>query len=405
MSSPGRQMKRSLSSPKRAAKKSKITKLIPTVVDALADAEALPADLRSLLKGALPFVLSADKAERDPYEVEIVDQAQKSLAAVLSELEVKHREATTVQDGMISASEHAGRVAKKKDAEAALEAAKAKLETCKEAKSSAQKAMHDAQQAHKTAKKEAEAADKEVQSYADKKAALSNFLATEFALLRDGSSAGAAGKKAVQKTLQIGKEFSLDATLLQTFPMTCKKPSAERTEFEALMFTSLQSAIDKSIDALTAKIVEVEPVKAQKEAAVASAKEASDQAEAALTKAAEELQAAQEASKESSAEVKKAEKHLYEIWNDMKKACDAQDSLAGEIQNFKGNILTAFEQLKEKEPEAEPVVEEAAPETLATEAAEVASANASDAAPVEASEPAATAPAEAAAEETAPMDA
>jgi hypothetical protein len=356
--SPKRTPKRASSTtPRRAAKKSKITNLIPTVVEPLVGAEVIPADLRTLLKLSLPIVLKADKADRGSYEAEVVTQAEECLKKVLAELEKKHKETLAAQNVVIAPAEHNSRIAKKQATESALEAATKTTEGCKEAKKAAEKAVHDAEVAEKAAEKELAAQEKEIKVYADKKAVLADSLATQFTLLKEGTSAGAAGKKAVEKLLKFGKECDLDSTLLATFPITCKKPAATRSDFEQVMFTTLETGISGKINELTQKIAGCEAPKAQKTGAVAAAKAALEQAEAALTAAGEALSAAQGAQKEAAKEVSKATTYLQSIWIDMKKVCDAQDEVAGEVKNFKENILTAFEALKNKEPEPEPVDE------------------------------------------------
>jgi len=359
------------SSPKRTSKRSRTAKLIPAVVDILSESDALPSDLRTLLQLTLPTVLDVNKADRSGYEGEVVDQAQQALAAVQATLEQAHAAALKKQNEVIAPAEHSRRAFAKQAAEACLEAAKAKLEACRDAKNAGHKNVHDAQVALKASEKEAAAVDKDMQTLVDKKAALSDMLATEFTLLREGSSAGAAGKKAVQRLEKLGKEHGLDCALLHSFPISCKKPAAARTDFQNLMFTSLQTAFNRQIDDLTQKLAEAEPAKAQKLSAVAGAKDALAQAEAELTGATENLATAQAAQKESTKEVGKANESMYSIWTDMKTVCDAQDELTNDLKNFTENVLPAFQQLKEKEPEPEPVeaLEPMVEETPAAEAA------------------------------------
>lgn len=354
--------------------------LVPVVVDALAESEALPSDLRTVFKVALPTIFSANKVDRHAYEAEIVDEAEKGLSAVQAALEKSHAEALVKQNEVIAPAEHAKRTSAKKAAEAALEALKAKVEAKKEVQSAARKAVHDAEKEIKAAEKDAARAEKEMQAQVDKKTDLSELLVNEYVLLKDGDSHSPAGKAAVKKVMAVGKEYHLDDTLLQTLPLTCKKEPESRTEFEVMMFTSLKTAIDRQIDGLTQKLVELEPGKAQKLSAVAAAQGNLDKAEAALTAASDDLHSAQAANKDANKEVSKADDFLYKIWQDMKVACDSQDELRKEVENLKDNVFTAFHQLKEKEPEPEAVEEpeaspspddaaDAAPEAAMEEAA------------------------------------
>jgi len=306
-----------------------------------------------------------------------VEQAQGALATVQKAIEVKHQAALAKQNEVIAPAENAQRVQSKASADAALEAAKNKLEADKSTKKAGEHAVHEAEVALKAAQKDAATADKADAVVAGKKATLDTLVATEYALLRDGTSAGPAGKKALARVLALGKEYGLGPTLLQTFPLTCKKAAADRSEFENMMFTQLQANIDKQLNALAQQLAEAEPVKAQKHEVVANAQNVLANAEAALTAATDQLTAAHAAAKEASKEVNKAQAHCLAIWDDMKDVCDAQDELGNELKNFKESILVAFQQLKEKEPEPEPVEELADPwagEAVAADAAPAAEA-------------------------------
>jgi len=194
----------------------------------------------------------------------------------------------------------------------------------------------------------------------------------------------------VQKLVGLGKEYGLDGTLLGVLPVAAKKQADARTEFEAMSFTNLHSLITRVVNELSQHVREAEPIKAAKvqavaaadaakaqavanaeaakTAAVTSAKDTLEAAKAATTAAEEQLTAAQEARSEASKELTKADAHLRHIWEDMRHACDAQDEAAADVTNLKEQVLSAFEQLKEKQPEPEPV-EEPEPMDLAAEAA------------------------------------
>merc|ERR1719478_939838 len=206
-----------------------------------------------------------------------------------------------------------------------------------------------------------------MQQHADKKTNLSELLANEFELLKGNTSSTPAGKEAVKKLCKLGKEYSFDATLLQTLPLTCKKEPANRTDFEVMMFSTLKTSIDQQIDSLTRSMAELEPTKADALSSVAAAKDLVEKNEAVQTTASEELTAANSGAREATKEVAKADNRLYQIWADMKEVCDAQDELAESVNTFKENVLAAFQQLKEKEPEPEPVEAQPAEEAEAPE--------------------------------------
>jgi len=366
-------MKRKAAFAKRSAAKrsrtSKTDKLVPTVVDALAHADVLSANLRSLFKNALPIVLNTNKADRHAYEAEVVSEAQKALGQVQTAMEQAHAAALAKQNVVIAPKEEANRHAAKKAAEAHLEATKTHLEATKGTKKACDHAVQDAADAVKVAQKEDNVADKDLQRVVDKKNNLESSLANEFALLKEGTSAGAQGKKAVDKLLAIGKAFGLDSTLLFSFPIACKKIPVTRSTFESMMFNNLQTLIEHQITAISQQVAEAEPVKAAKDAAVAGAKQHLEAAEGALTAATADLEASHTAHKDANKEVHRADVHVRKIFDDMKDVCDAQDDLAFKLKNMQENIWGAFNALKEKEPEPEPVEPEPVVEDVAAEAA------------------------------------
>jgi hypothetical protein len=350
-------MKRKSTSTKGAAKRSRTDPRIPKVLDAIADAETLPANLRSLLKHALPVAFKTYKADRHPYEVEVVEQAKQALDAVENALKLEHGTAFAKQQEVISPAEKARRAGAKKEAEARSEEAKRRLDAGKVAKKAAEKNVEDAEAGLKTAKAEEKVADKALQKVVDKKASLTGSLAKEMPLLMGGTSSSADGRHALKKLLAIGKEFGLDSTLLLTLPITCKKVVAVRSEFENMIFHKLQALIEEQIAAISQEVDAAEPVKQGKVAATAAAQQALEQARAALKDAESELEDGHLASKEASKEVTKADHIMRGIWEDMRRACEAQDKLASELKSFKDDTWEAFNQLKDKEPEPEPVEE------------------------------------------------
>jgi len=193
-------MKRKMSST-RGAKRSRYTKLIPTVVDAITEAESLPAGVRTLLKTSLPIVLNIDKADRHAYEAEVVGQAQQALGIVQNALEQEHATAMSKQNVVIAPAEEARRHAAKKSAEEHLEAAKGKLEASKAAKKACEKSEAEAEDAMKAAQKEAKTADKALQGLVGKREHLTSSLANEFVALKEGSIAAAAAKKAIHEVI------------------------------------------------------------------------------------------------------------------------------------------------------------------------------------------------------------
>lgn len=367
-------MKRKAASSKSAMKRSRTDNRVSSVVNALADADAVPQNLRNLLKGALPIVLEAPKVERHAYETEVVEQAQQALAAVQKDLEQKHTEATAKQNEVISPNERQARTAAKNTAAETLQGLQQKVEANKSSKKDCEKNLVEAEKALAAAKKDQAAATKDLSKIVAKKESLSNVLEKEYASLLGGTSGSAEGKKAVKKLVDLGKQFDVDSTLLATFPITCKKKVADRTEFETNMFSSLKASIDNSIAALAQQQAEAEPVVQGKDAATNGAQEGLAAAKAALKAAEDELKATENAKKQATKDLSQADHHLRKLWEDMRKVCEAQDSCKAAVDKFQSETVATFNELKEREPEPEepeepepvaeepePAVEEAAP--------------------------------------------
>jgi hypothetical protein len=358
--------KRVAASPKRGSAK-KSCSLVPSVVKALTGADCLPGDLKELYKLTLPATLDTIKADRHGFEVELVDQAEKSLATVLAALEEAHSTALKEQNIVIAKEEQDKRAKTAIEAAAAAEDAKAKLAASKAAQSSAQQVLNDAQLDSKKAKKEVTKAEQALEAQEEKTNSLSQLLAGEFAALQ----AGTKDKKVIKKAEAFGKEYKVDATLLQAILLACKKDAAARSEFENISIAKLKATIEAQIETEKGQVAHFTALKAEK-AGVADVRNAEvEKAETASTAATEALTAAQGAYKEAQKAARQADDSVEKLWGDRKKACNTQDRLAREVVDMKENILTAFAKLKEKEPEPEPV-EEVAAETVAemeTEAA------------------------------------
>jgi len=280
------------------------------------------------------------------------------------------------------------------------EAADSLKKTTRDASHNLTKTTHEGDIAIKAAQKEEVAAEKELQKHTGELTIASGALAHEFVMLQTGNSASAEGKKALQKLVGLGNKYGLDHTLLGVLPIAAKKQADARTEFESMSFTNLHSLMTSVINELSQHVAAAEPTKAakteavaqaeaakaqavanaeaEKTAAVTSAKEALETANAAAKAAEEQLSTAQEGRSEASKELTRADAHLRHIWEDMKRACDAQDEAALDVRNLTEQVLAAFEQLKEKQPEQEPVEEpepmdlaapETAPEAAVPEAA------------------------------------
>ena len=349
----------------RPPKKRRADDPVLAVVDTFTGSEVLPTDVKQLLERASRIVRKPNNTHRDSHENEIVDQAEKALIRVQADFKQKHAEALEAQNEVIAPAEQQRRTEAKKVAEEGLEAATAKLEASREVQSAARKAFHDAQIVLKNAQKDAAIVERDMKTHAAKKTVLSDLLAKEFETLLMGTNSTAQGQAAAKKLVKYGKECNLDETLLKTVPLTCGRGPSTRSEFEKMVFTSLKADILNQIDDNSKKLSALAPSKTEKLAAVTNAKINMEKKEAAATEAREDASNTQTALKDAEKHARQAEEHSKQIWDDMKKACDAQDGVAKNAQNFTEQVLKPFQQQKEKAGVEEPVEEEAGVEAEA----------------------------------------
>jgi len=337
------------------AKKIKQPDHVAPVVNAITGTEVLDAGCRSLLEVVLPLALATPKADRHPYEVEVVTSAESCLNTIEVDLNAQHKVALEKQVIMISVAEMQRRQAAKTEAEAKGNEAKIVYEGKVSVKQQCTTSAHDAQSAAKLAEKEVAKVETEVRGMSGKKKALDDAALADMQCLRDGGSGSASGSAALKSLTTLGKNYKFDSTLLQSFPLACKKSPADRTDFDNTMFGAFQSALNEQRDKLSQMMVELEQDLSQKVAVVEAAKKILAEAEEKLLAASEEAKNAQAAVKIAQAVEKEALASLSSIWPEMKEACDSADQLAKDITAFKEVVLASFGICKERvaEPTAE----------------------------------------------------
>mmetsp|Transcript_102631 Transcript_102631/g.162040 ORF Transcript_102631/g.162040 Transcript_102631/m.162040 type:complete len:372 (-) Transcript_102631:161-1276(-) len=332
---------------------------VAAVVNTLTATEALPADLRSLLKSTLPLVLDTNKADRHAFEAEIVDKAGESLSIAQKACEAEHKAALAKQTEVVSPAERTKRDAAKKDAEAKMNAAHDTVSACDNAKKTADSAVEDAESGLKSAQKDEKDAGKVKAKTLSTKDSLTAAINVHFAALMEGTFAKPALKKAaVAAVVKMGKDHAgVGNTLSQAFALACNTDAAARSQFETTTFTTVKTKLDAALETISKQLVDETAVEEQKMAATAAAKETLDKAKETLSDAETKLAAAKEAQKEAKKAFSQAVAFRHKVWADMRSACDAQDELAEALKQFKEVIFPAFEELKEKTPPPPPPAE------------------------------------------------
>jgi hypothetical protein len=348
--------------PKRKSTKNST---VVTVLDAITTSEALPSDLRSVLGVVLPGVLNTNKADRHPFEAEVVEQAGEALSVVQKAYEAAHIQALEKQKTIVSPDERTKREAAEKDAQDKLKQAEGQVAACDTSKKDADKIVADAESVVKASQKDESASEKQLQKTTKIKSGLDSALADAFVPLKEGSAFPTKSKKdsAVQLLLSLANEHQVGFTLYQAFALACKTEATSRSEFETTTLDMVKQKFDAALTDVSKQVEEETAVVEQKKAATTAAKEKLLAAQTMQKEASEKLAASRDALKEAKQNVSQAVSFRQNVWEEMKIACDAQDALAKQIKKFKEVVLPAFEELKEKAPVVEePPAEEPAPQ-------------------------------------------
>jgi len=342
------------------AKKSKGNDSVASVVDVIKSTDVLPVAHNAFFVSMLPHALNTCKADRPPFETELVNKAEKVLSDIKAGIEESLKKALKTQGELTSDKERQTREATKAKASKDLDNAVQTLEAAKEAKATAQTALADAKVLQKTTAKDLANFQAQVQKLTQVKATLEKAVKEDFVLLKEEGCVTPVGKKALKSILMLAMEHSFDQSLFGSFPVACQKGPDARTEFEAVVFTDVQAIIDKELDVFAQKIAAAQPVEAEKHTAATQAEAGLSAAKASLTAAEDHFEKSSGAISSLQKSVRATSTFLRGIWYDMKAACEYADGLADELSAV-NEVMASFQKLKEKvpEPDPPPVVAEA----------------------------------------------
>jgi len=343
-------------------KKSKGNDAVASVVDVIKSTDVLPAAHNAFFVSMLPHALSTYKAERPPFETELVTKAEKVLTEVKAGIEESLKKALKTQEQLTSDKERQTREATKAKANKDLTEANQALEAAKEAKASAQKALADAKVNQKSTAKTFASLKGEVASLTHKMDALDKAAKEDFVLLKEEGCQTPLGKKALKRVLMLGIEHGFDQSLFGSFPVACQKGPDARTEFEAVVFTDVKAIIDKALEGFAQKIGAVQVAEAEQQATQAEA--AVSAAKAALEKAEDHFEKSNGAIASLQKGVRATSAFVRGIWYDMQAACEYADGLSDELDAV-NKVIADFQKLKEKVPEPDPPPVVAEPEAPA----------------------------------------
>mmetsp|Transcript_3401 Transcript_3401/g.5608 ORF Transcript_3401/g.5608 Transcript_3401/m.5608 type:complete len:389 (-) Transcript_3401:208-1374(-) len=343
------------------------------VKEVLLESEVLADSVKNMLAGAVMHSLVFYKDCRHETQSKVVDMLGSAMETIEKALEAAITEATAKLD---EAKE--GEVTKKEEltkAEEGLEAlAKEDVEK-EQVWTEADEAVNKAKEAVETAEAAETQGNKDLEKAEAKKATLETVMADIYTPIKEGTAENL--PKMIKSLMAKLKEFSvsMDGGLMETVPAALSKAKEDRGDFDKVVFEQLDSEFGKLVEKFNTILAEGGPGKAERAAAVETAKTELATAEEALKKADEESTAAAEAKTAGEAALKAAKKAAREAGPALKKATSELKDAEAKLDEFKEGPLAAFKSLAERstpppEPEGDAMAtEEAAepvPETTAT---------------------------------------
>jgi len=314
--------------------------------------------LRSLLEQTLPTVLETYRADRHPFEAEVVDAADKALGELKLSLEGSLKTASETQSQITAPSEKAKREAAKAALQIELNNALVKMGETTQRKRVALATVEQANALIKETKKALSKASAALQKATGLKTKLTSAIAVEFESLRSYCSSSMAGKKALKAIVALGKQHRLEQTLLSSFSLACKKKADSRSEFDNLMFKEMACALERKLAESREEVIELETAKARREAEAEGAQKGLEGAQNSLTTAEAEIKDAKSVVRDVRRNLDGAASMASCIWSEMKEACDAVDIASLELKTFIEDLLPKFQRLQNND--REPVVAESA---------------------------------------------
>lgn len=351
-----------------ARKKPAVSVSVPAkckgIRSALLAAQGFPEAVLQMLAGNVESILGTCKEERHKTQEQAAEMVQTVLKAVEAALEANVSEA----EGKVNSlsGEKDTRSATLESATAAVAAKKGASKAAKEAEAEAAAGLKSAKSACEAAKDAQQNGDADLEAADGKKKRLEAFLGGPFEEMKKG--AVDPKQESGAEILKIGKEYKLDASLLQSLPSAIGKAPAERGSFDELCLTQVEEEFKGHIQTLSATLSEGEPAKAARAVDVASAETALADAEKKKTAAVEAVASAKREEKEAEEALKAAKQAVKDFVPQLKEAGGALDDAKAELEQLKESALGPFEELMawsnvpppEPEPEAAPPAAEPA---------------------------------------------
>lgn len=351
---PKASLKRPAASQPAKAKKQRSQQSECAVVAAALAESGLPEHERALLKAFVPHALGVFAEQRHAYQAKAVEYLAEALSGI--ERRLHEESATTAAKVAALDDEKAQREGAVIAAARAIAAAKG-AEALREAELvEAGQKVDKAGDALKAKQKEAKGILATHGAAAARREQLAILRQNELPPLRE---AAASAKVLAQFTKQARELGIDDASLLEASQHALAKEPAARAEFDSVVLSNLEAALDARAAAMDSELAGLEPEKAQREQAVGEA-QACDEAARAVQAAAKAAVATASAEvRAAQSELQRAEKALKSYPVDAKEAAQKMADAKKAANSFTEGALATFLALKDRtQPPQSPAEEE-----------------------------------------------
>lgn len=304
---------------------------------AIKEGKAFPEPVLKMLSHGLEGCFGAVKEERHSFQEQVVEMVETVL---------QHTEASMTAEIENSQAKVDGSVAEANRRQEFVTAAEQALALCVQSVATAQSESEKADAASKEALKELELKKADQKVFDEHlQAAASNKEKLEKALAQLETTVDA---RTAKELVKVGKDFSLDSSMLSSLPSCLSKAVDARGPFDAVVVKEFQEKLKEKHEAASEELRLGATGQEERAAAVAVAQASFEAAAKAKSDALEVLKAAQDAQKKAEAENKAAATSLKHFGPEMKKLAHELKALRTDLKLYKDGPMVTFKALAER---------------------------------------------------------
>jgi hypothetical protein len=306
-----------------------------------------PPEALRMLANALTDSLGVGRCERHAFQQEVVDMIDEVLGGVENKLK---GDLSIAEDGLQQAeSEKAAKATAVKDAEKELTVRK---EACVAAQSNlagASAAIEHAESTLVAAVKKQKAGDLFLIAPYETKTRLEKVLVDSFEPISAGTAEKDAINGCVEALVKIGKEFEIDANLLNSFPSAALKRPESRGKFDAMVLQVVKDEITKQITRFSDELARLEPERLERENLVSAHTLLVKEARESEAKSKDDLEVARAAQRKAETDLRAARLTLEGLAPGLRSKAEKLDVAKADVKEHQIGVRASFEELAGKE--------------------------------------------------------